>query len=256
MTDDFFREMKKTIKQSFPNINKQTTITSDELNNLKAYMVRSGSSWNVQNSVIIGVAAADNDTAVEPRAYNDFRYLQRSQNLNDVPDKNAAMNNLLNGMPYGGAAWQNLRNTVCNMVYPVGALYFDTSGVVNPRDRFGIGTWVQYAQGRTIIGIGSTVDDRGEGRGFGFGQAGGEFQHVLSEGEMPSHTHGNGLRMPANGREGQLNGDWGGATTGKAWSLGGSNYTMPQSATTWSGGNAAHNNMQPYVAIAIWQRTS
>lgn len=254
MTDDFFRELKKTIKQSFPNINKQTTITSDELNLLKTYMVRSGSSWNVQNSVILGVAASNEASAVNPRSYNDDRYLVRGNNLADVPDKNAATNNLLAGIPWGGAAYNTLRNMVVNMVFPVGCLYFDTSGATNPRDRFGAGSWAQFAAGRVLMGVGYNVDTRGEARNYGLGSTGGEYQHVLSEGEMPYHTHGNGLRMPGNGREGQLNGDWGGATTGKSWSLGGNNYSMPQSATTWTGGNQAHNNMQPFIAVYIWQR--
>lgn len=251
MTDDFFRELKKTIKQSFPNINKQTTITSDELNLLKAYMVRSGSSWNVQNSVILGVAASDDATAVNPRSYNDNRYAIRSNNLADIPDKNAAMNNLLNGMPYGGAAWQNLRNTVCNMVYQVGALYFDTSGDTNPRDRFGIGTWVQYAQGRTLVGVGYTVDTRGEGRSFGNGWVGGEFQHVLNINEIPNHTH----QMIA---DDVLPAPWGTNNT-QAYRYDAdsdSDQWAKNINTSYSGGNGAHNIMQPYIAVYIWQRTS
>lgn len=250
MTDDFFREMKKTIKQSFPNINKQTTITSDELNNLKAYMVRSGSSWNVQNSVILGVAASDDATAVNPRSYNDNRYAIRSNNLADIPDKSAAMNNLIGGLPVGSQGWAVLRNMVANMLYQVGCLYFDTSGATNPRDRFGVGTWVQFAQGRTLVGVGSTGDDRGEGRGFGLGQTGGEFAHVLSWNEMPAHSHQIIV-------DDQTPAPWGTNNSQAA------RYDADSDDDHWAknintssaGSNWAHNNMQPYIAVYIWQRT-
>lgn len=42
-------------------------------------------------------------------------------------------------------------------VYPVGSLYFDTTGS-DPRDLLGFGTWEQEASGRTIIGAGDGVD--------------------------------------------------------------------------------------------------
>lgn len=245
MTDDFLREIKKTIKQSFPNINKQTTITSDELNYLKAYMVRSGTSWNMQNSTLIGVAASDDATGVNPRSYNDARYLKIGSNLADVADKNVATYNLMAGLTAGSAGYNQLRTVVCNMVYNVGALYFDTSGGTNPRDRFGVGTWAQFAQGRTLVGVGQTGDSRGETRGFGLGNTGGEFQHQLNENEMPSHAHGltQGNLMAYNA---------GGNHIGQ----GSNTIGATNPSTDYRGGNAAHNNMQPYIAVFIWQRTA
>lgn len=242
MTDDFFREIKKTIKQSFPNINKQTTITSDELNNLKSYMVRSGSTWDVKNSTIINVIASDNNNAVQPRSYNDNRYMMRSRNLTDLTDVNGAVNHLMANLPSGGSGYNSMRVHVINMTYPVGTVYMNYSRDNNPRDFFGTGTWAAYAQARAIVGAGYTSDTRGEGRTIGRGASGGEFQHVLNIHEIPSHTHG--VPLKGSNRSGH-NAITSSADNGQP--------TVIQSHG--AGGNGAHNNMQPYIAVAIWVRT-
>ena len=66
-------------------------------------------------------------------------------------------------------------------IYPVGSIYMSTSST-NPGTLFG-GTWEAYAQGRTIIGNGTSDQV------FSAGNTGGESNHKLSESEMPSHTH-------------------------------------------------------------------
>lgn len=241
MIDDFLREMKKVLLQSFPNINKQTTISSDELNNLKAYFKRSGTSWDLQNSSVINVAAADNATAVQPRSYNDARYLLKTNNLSDVGNKNVALNNLMSGLDSGAAGWAAMRTNVVNMVYPVGTIYYNSIQGNNPRDFFGTGTWIAWAQGRVIVGVGQTTDTRGEARNFGNQSQGGEFQHQLSEAEMPAHQHGfNAINYGGGNHIGQ------GSNV-----IGGMNM-----ATDWRGGNAAHNNMQPYTSAFCWIRTA
>ena len=245
MVDDFLREIKKTVKQSFPNIDSQTTITSTELNNLKTYFKRNGIAWDMQNSPLINVQSSDNSTAVQPRSYNDARYLIRANNLSDVTNKNVALNNLMNGLDTG-AAWASMRNNVVSMVYPVGTVYMSGSTGANPRDYFGVGTWSAFATGRTIIGVGNTTDSRGENRNFGLGSSGGEFQHQLSVGEMPSHQHNAGV-LAAQGGGGLGNNHVG---------QGSNEINYNTRMTDWQGGNQAHNNMQPYIAVFIWLRTA
>lgn len=262
MTDDFFREIKKTIKQSFPNINKQTTITSDELNNLKANMVRSGSSWDVKNSTIINVTAVDNSTAVQPRSYNDGRYLQRANNLTDVADRNAALFNILQ-VTWGGTGYNALMSMVANMMYPVGTMYINYSRDNNPRDFFGYGTWAAYSQGRVLMGAGYTVDDRGEGRTYGRGAAGGEYQHILNGNEIPPHSHpyrdryfsenGNSLGgAPYREGNGGYNGGYGSGDTDRD----NNTFLYIDTNTANTGSGWGHNNMQPFVTVAIWVRTA
>ncbi|WP_421664994.1 phage baseplate protein [Pantoea agglomerans] len=246
MVDDFLREIKKTMKQSFPNINKQTTITSDELNNLKTYLKRNGTAWDMQNSPLINVQASENSTAVQPRSYNDGRYLLKVNNLGDIGNRNVALQNLMSGLDAGAGGWAQMRTNVTNMMYPVGSIYMNYSRGNNPRDFFGEGTWAAYSQGRVLIGVGQTSDTRGEVRNYGAGSSGGEYQHVLTESEMPSHNHGIALGY---------NGDGGNGSDSSPPYM---RFPSPQTQSTgtdWRGGNAAHNNMQPFVAVYIWVRT-
>ena len=72
-------------------------------------------------------------------------------------------------------------------VYPVGSIYMSTSPT-NPHNLFG-GTWEAYAQGRVLIGVGEGTDANGVKKTFSAGATGGEYEHTLTVGEMPSHSH-------------------------------------------------------------------
>lgn len=72
-------------------------------------------------------------------------------------------------------------------VYPVGSIYMSTSPT-NPHNLFG-GTWEAYAQGRVLIGVGEGTDANGVKKTFNAGATGGEYEHTLTVGEMPSHNH-------------------------------------------------------------------
>lgn len=239
--DDSVREVKKEIKQSFPNINKQTTITSDELNNLKAKWVYTTNQWSASSSTIVNVSAADNNSAVEPRSYNDSRYAMLGKNLADIPDKNAAVTNLFGSLAPSSPGMAILINTIGSTLYPVGTIYTSLNGT-NPRNIFGFGTWGEFAPGRVIIGVGTGVDTRGDARFFGSNYTGGEYAHVLTEVEMPAHTH-----------TFLLSGDR--SNTGRA--DGGSTNSLDGSQTTNStGGNYAHNIMQPYIGAYYFVRVA
>lgn len=74
-----------------------------------------------------------------------------------------------------------MKATLLSAVYPIGAIYMSTNST-NPGQIFG-GTWESFAQGRTIIGAGMSDQE------FVPGTIGGESKHLLTENEMPSHTH-------------------------------------------------------------------
>ena len=114
-------------------------------------------------------------------------------------------------------------------VYPVGSIYLSVVAT-NPATLFGFGTWVALYD-RMLIGAGS---------GYGNGGTGGEVNHTLTIGEMPSHTHTFGI---TNGNAGSAGGYAGQPVT----------FNPETSAT---GGNAAHNNMPPYLAVHMWKRTA
>jgi len=71
--------------------------------------------------------------------------------------------------------------------YPVGSIFITTS-TTSP-STYG-GNWEKYAQGRTLIGVGSTTDEKGTTSTFiNVGSTGGEYNQALLVGNIPSHNH-------------------------------------------------------------------
>lgn len=123
-------------------------------------------------------------------------------------------------------------------IYPVGSIYltFDSR---NPSELFG-GEW-ESIEGRFLIGVGSNTDDNNETWEFSLNQSHGEYKHQLTIQEMPSHTHAFGGYI-----------DW--YTKGSATNILGPGNSA--SNTSSRGGDYAHNNMPPYLAVYMWKRVS
>ena len=105
----------------------------------------------------------------------------------------------------------------------------------NPGTLFG-GTW-QQIQGRFLLAAGG---------GYSAGATGGEASHTLTAAEMPAHSHtvsGGVLVWKANSN-----------LTVRSEPGACSNGTSVTTST--SGGNTAHNNMPPYLAVYVWKRTA
>lgn len=127
-------------------------------------------------------------------------------------------------------------------VYPVGSIYMSVEAT-NPGTLFG-GTWAAIAQGRCLVGVGSNKDANNESKTFTVRQTGGEYNHTLVLNEIPKHNHSG---RTANGW-GSL--DWG------------YNFTYTNTAA-WNGdgtesvgGGQKHNNIPPYLAVYMWERTA
>jgi len=78
----------------------------------------------------------------------------------------------------------------------------------------------------------------GTGSGYGIGDTGGEADHVLTVGELASHTHGTGNSF-----------------TGLALAPGEEPVLIPNplpAITGYTGDNDPHNNMPPYMALEFW----
>lgn len=120
--------------------------------------------------------------------------------------------------------------------YPVGSIYMSVNST-SPSTLFG-GTW-QRIQDRFLIAAGST---------YKAGGTGGEATHTLTVNEMPSHTHNASLSA----RQCDDPHDTSYISTG-----GMESYRRSFSVTVEnSGGNAAHNNMPPYLSVYVWKRTA
>ncbi len=80
---------------------------------------------------------------------------------------------------------------------------------------------------------------------FTAGSTGGEYKHKLSIPEIPSHTHTQYV--------GANSGNWGSRHDHN----GDSNcQSYPQGNTSYTGGSGSHNNISPYYAVYIWERTA
>lgn len=133
------------------------------------------------------------------------------------------------------AAAQTAAN-ILNKVYPVGSIYLSVSST-DPKTLFG-GTW-ERIKDRFLLAAGST---------YTAGATGGEATHELTVSELPKHTH----RIMMGNAEGTAQRVMRYIDTGSAWWSGSGNDKLSEEI----GGDAAHNNMPPYLAVYIWKRTA
>lgn len=137
--------------------------------------------------------------------------------------------------------------TILDAVYPVGSIYMSVNGV-NPSGFLG-GTWVEL-QGRFLLGRSAS---------YGNGSTGGASTVALSTAQMPSHGH------PF--KHGSHSWLWGGGQGTTVFATADAVAGQPPSnnlvtnQNNWNssdptGGNGAHDNMPPYLAVYMWKRTA
>lgn len=145
----------------------------------------------------------------------------------------------------------NTQSETLQAVYPVGAIYIETTGT-NPATTFGFGTWAAHGSGRTMIGVGTSD------QAFAAGATGGESNHTLTSAEMPSHTHVQDAHSHTYNAQSLDN------------SAGGSNQPMVKDQTADrtpstnnvtavnqnTGGGGTHNTLPPYIVTYFWKRTA
>ncbi len=133
-------------------------------------------------------------------------------------------------------------------IYPIGAVIASVNPDYDPNKLFKTHTWERFARGQTLVGVDESDTDFSAA-----GKVGGEKTHTLTESEMPSH---NGHLTPMAG------------TSNGKYLPTASMSTYGSSARGWystspgewypshkaNGNSAAHNNLQPYVAVYYWKR--
>lgn len=119
-----------------------------------------------------------------------------------------------------------------DLIYPIGSVYISMNNT-SPATLFG-GSWTKV-EGKFLLGTSSAYPS---------GSSGGEETHLLSFNEMPSHRH----TINANYTAGTQS-----AYVSKAELL---PYSENGAVTGYTGGNQAHNNMPPYLAVNMWYRTA
>lgn len=140
-------------------------------------------------------------------------------------------------------------NKILN-VYPVGSIYISLNQV-NPTHLFG-GVWEQIKD-RFLISAGGNYD---------VNSTGGEATHKLTINEMPSHTHY--WSIPIGGYSGWKTKSftgyvlkWSSNTmynTDHGTSIIHYLYNNLNGGNNNTGGDMAHNNIPPYLAVYMWKR--
>lgn len=142
--------------------------------------------------------------------------------------------------PLDYTSQQIIKQFITTQAFPVGAIYTNVTGT-NPATELGYGTWSAFGAGQVLVGYKSGDSDFGTVL-----NTGGEKTHTLTVSEMPSHSHsiyagsngtGNPSVAPSSG-------------TGQTINPAVSGYI------TSTGGDGAHNNLQPFIVVYYWQRTA
>lgn len=131
--------------------------------------------------------------------------------------------------------------TLVDLFYPIGSIYMSTD-TTNPQSRF-TGTYWLPIYNRFLLGAGDT---------YKAGKMGGEATHRLTRSEIPSHYHDEYL------------GNDGGPDSAPSGYSGWPNVAYASNKTWWAtgsktspaGGDEAHNNMPPYLAVYMWRRVT
>ena len=193
---------------------------------------------------------------IKPKGVNNAATQMRIIELDQVLDSNISLSQVF-GIDFPSQTlkitWQQMvenlaaqtatKGAIFEFTYPIGTVYQSTTGT-DPATLFGFGVWNRISGGRALVGEGSTTDDRGEALTFTLGDEGGEFKHVITVPESAAHTH------TLNSNVGVLIGD----TSESQGAI--QAYSSQAVGMSSIGGNAPHNNTQPYKVISIWERTA
>lgn len=128
-------------------------------------------------------------------------------------------------------------SNLLNYHYPVGSIIEVLKADYDPNGQLP-GVWTRFGEGRTMISTG--------GDNSLLETSIGTFKHLLTIDQIPSHTH----RLGYNNEEARQR-------RASSWTevCQGSGYSESY-ITMSTGGDVAHNNVQPYIVTFNWKRVS
>lgn len=121
-----------------------------------------------------------------------------------------------------------LINTTLDSIYPIGSVYISLTNT-NP-GTYLKGTWEQFAEGRTLVGVGSGSDGSNT-QTFNINDTGGEYKHLISKKELSIIDYGALLQQN-------------GSTIGV------------HAHGTGESGSEKISLMQPYYTVYFWKRVA
>lgn len=218
----------------------------------------SGSGVSVEPGDIYIIFTDGSNAYAASSPVDESLFLQVANNLSDVASVATARTNL---SVYSQAEVTAAITAAKEAQYPIGSLYFNASVATNPNTLLGFGTWTAYAAGRVLIGVGTGTDANAVQETFALDATGGEYEHTLLTAEMPLHKH----FIAAVSSDGTVNAGFtstnqmsrrveSGEGGDFKYNLGGVATAATVGLTSGTGGDGAHNNIQPYIAVHIWER--
>ena len=237
---------------------KGINLLSDIKNKIITIVGKSKNAWNPNEEIIAGDIRYTEDGNGPSWAYLLCKTAGTTSSVEPILEANAVVGQEIND---GSVVWtvQNIRPTALDS-YPVGSIYMSVNST-SPADLFG-GTWEAMPAGRVLLAQGTSE----WGVEYQAGSTGGEHEHQLSVGELPEHTHtastntaGDHSHTFTFGRSyesdrGVPGGGDGDRTYTNSTNTAGSHiHTIAISNT---GNDRAHNNLQPYISVFMWQRVS
>lgn len=162
----------------------------------------------------------------------------------ETADLDTYINNAVSGLAAQINTLQNTINTYWQKIYPVGSIY-TTVSTTSPATLFG-GTWERYGVGRTLVGVDATQSEFNS-----VNKTGGAKTVTLTPAQMPAHNH-----ISVTDQNDALWSWSGGFQSGSGTRGALAPVDSGRAYTGNTGGNQAHNNLQPYITVYFWRRTA
>ena len=135
-------------------------------------------------------------------------------------------------------------NNIVQNAYPVGSIYMNASVSTNPGTLLGFGTWVEFGEGRMLIGEDGT---------YSAGDTGGSTTHTLTQANLPDIT----LKTTEFVKiEETPESAPNGSGTGNKGSSSGSGAAYNKADVETGGSDTPINHLPPYIAVYMWKRTA
>ena len=176
--------------------------------------------------------------------------------INSVKENTSSTKLLVaNGSTVMYRDWNKLVNSIKSAMYPVGSVYI-TYNNVNPGTFLG-GTWVQFGQGRTLIGQG-TGNDGSTSMSFTANSAGGSYKHNhiygIKVNEYYSVTSNLRVRKPDGSWQGGIKDGTGYAYFNNCSQA--ANKELNTDTYKIESNTSNSGTIQPYIVVFFWRRTA